>query len=747
MKLLESWRKDDKPFHEIHSFPDIMKKVKSQQIMTIIGGPGSGKTATIRHIALLLQTEFDILPISSPFDIIHYGNMERKQLFTLDDVFGVFGIERSKYITIEDYKDNILNVLGSKSKILFTCRKTLYKEASQLESFVLSEKCIVDLEDTNNQLNNQDKTQILNNHCLQNGVTLGSMESPNVSSKIALMMYPLLCKLFCSDMTYRSLGTQFFENPSVHILRELNNLQKHKKVHYAALVLCMFSQNEITKDMLKKKDHVFVEKREDVFESCRVNARNSEIQDALFNMEGTFTAQTKNGYSLIHDSVYEVLAYHYGNKNQEQMLQYMSSNFVAKKTIIGKNGNTTNGLYVELKKEHYSMLAERLLKDLISLELHDVFMNDALKEDDVCEAFLDVLKRKPYQEVKTIFFSKQDDTSKIVSKSRNVGNEVESKRLTDCELDRQKLLVGEMLVAESSSQSDIVRVISWVIYYGHSKILRFLFNKVLENHESITHVVGWRNPSDDEEKDETVLDLTEQTRLLTLSCFSGELEVVKLLLQYCDAKCINNKSQYTCHMFYDHRYITPLTAACAHGHKSVVEELIRYGANIDQQDEWGVTALYVAAESGHLPVVETLIEAGANSNECDLDGISPLFASAQSGHSSVVEALIKHGSDYNKPDIYKMSPLYVASQAGHTSVVDLLIKYGADCNKSDLDKRTPLHIASKSGHLSIVKALIKNGADINECDIEGKSPLFVAMQQDRKSVGEILAEHGAVKSP
>jgi hypothetical protein len=77
-----------------------------------------------------------------------------------------------------------------------------------------------------------------------------------------------------------------------------------------------------------------MEKREDVFESCRVNARNSEIQDALFHMEGNFTAQTMNGHSLIHNSVYGVLAYHYGNKNQEQMLQYMSSNFVAKKISI-----------------------------------------------------------------------------------------------------------------------------------------------------------------------------------------------------------------------------------------------------------------------------------------------------------------------------------------------------------------------------------------------------------------------------
>lgn len=126
-----------------------------------------------------------------------------------------------------------------------------------------------------------------------------------------------------------------------------------------------------------------MEIREVVFESCRVNGRNSEIQDALFNMENTFTSPTSNGYSLIHDSVCEVLAYHYGNKNQEDMLKYMSSSFVAKKIIISDSRDQTDDLLIKLREEHYKVFAERLLKDLTSLELHDVFMNKALKDGGV----------------------------------------------------------------------------------------------------------------------------------------------------------------------------------------------------------------------------------------------------------------------------------------------------------------------------------------------------------------------------
>lgn len=219
-------------------------------------------------------------------------------------------------------------MLGVHSKILFTCRRSLYKEAEELESFVLSKECIVDLEDKDNQLTDKDREHILKNHCKHKGVVLNPQENPTASSNVEIMKFPLLCKLFCSDSNYQALGMKFFENPKSCILREINLLQKHKRIHYAALVLCMFCQNQLTKEMMKKKEPRFMEIREVVFESCRVNGRNSEITDALEHLENTFTSQTSNGYSLIHDSLYEVLAYHYGNKNQEDMLKYMNSSFI-----------------------------------------------------------------------------------------------------------------------------------------------------------------------------------------------------------------------------------------------------------------------------------------------------------------------------------------------------------------------------------------------------------------------------------
>ena len=195
-----------------------------QNITTIIGGPGSGKTATARHLALRLQTEceFQIVPVEAISEIKHYAHPKCKLVFILDDVIGVFGVEFEKLTNLERYRESILNALGERSKVLFTCRKAVYNEAANLKSFVLDKKYLVDLEDSNNQLNAEDRKQILNNHCKSHDISLKPDELLNVSSTVGLMMYPLLCKLFCSKSEYQALGKEFFENPYVYIRKEMD---------------------------------------------------------------------------------------------------------------------------------------------------------------------------------------------------------------------------------------------------------------------------------------------------------------------------------------------------------------------------------------------------------------------------------------------------------------------------------------------------------------------------------------------
>nr|XP_022299075.1 uncharacterized protein LOC111107927 isoform X2 [Crassostrea virginica] len=736
-KRLETWRKEDSPFHEIHSFPTILKKIKLQSITTIIGSPGSGKTTTARHLALRLQTdcEFEIVPVDDITEIKQYGHPECKQIFILDDVIGVFGFDRKKLANLDNYSESIFNVLSEHSKILFTCRKAVYNEATilftfkkqnynkfaDLKSFALAEEFIVDLEDINNRLNYQDRSQMLKNHCIQKGLSLSPEELPSVFLTGGLMMYPLLCKLFCSESKYQALGKAFFETPYTCILDQMEGLKGYKPIQYASLVLCMFCQNKISEGNFRKQDSRFMQIKKNVFENCRVSGTDREIIDALNSMVNTFTTHTNEGYSLIHDSIYEVLAFHYGNKHQEDMLQYMSSSFVAKKFNIINNSDCPKQLRINFSKEHFPAFAERLVRDLKSLELHDVFMNEALKEHCICNAFIDELKKLSYCEIKILFFIKQEDTSKIfIRKDEEIKKGWEENTY---EYRRQYLLMDETFGKPN------IRVISWVIAYGHCQLLQFLFDLVTEHKESIRRVMDLEMPG--EIGNSYISNIREQTRLLTLSCYNDNLDVVKLLLKHFDVNCIN----------YSALSYTPLVTACLFGHKPIVDFLIRCGAKCNKIDGQFESPLGAASWAGHIDVVDLLIKSGADCNQIDKIGSTPLSDASMAGHADVVDLLIKGGADCNKIDqIYKRLPLYNASMNGNADVVNLLIKGGADCNQGAQKGDTSLHAASLVGKADVVDLLIKGGAVCNQGDKEGSTPLHAASLAGHNNIEELLYE-------
>jgi ankyrin repeat protein len=58
--------------------------------------------------------------------------------------------------------------------------------------------------------------------------------------------------------------------------------------------------------------------------------------------------------------------------------------------------------------------------------------------------------------------------------------------------------------------------------------------------------------------------------------------------------------------------VTPLVVAATNGHKNVVELLLTNNADIDHQDDLGVTALMAAASWRNKDVVRLLLREGAN---------------------------------------------------------------------------------------------------------------------------------------
>jgi hypothetical protein len=230
-----------------------------------------------------------------------------------------------------------------------------------------------------------------------------------------------------------------------------------------------------------------------------------------------------------------------------------------------------------------------------------------------------------------------------------------------------------------------VRVISWVIYYGHHHILQCIIHRA-EQLNRIGDLYKRTSKSEDVilKKISNAISnrrrmRIEKCRLLLLSCWSGDVETVRVLVPLC--KEVINEIDHICVLKDVHWYAfcfnSLLVTVCKGGYVNVVEELVKSRADVNLQDRWGYTPLIAACKGGHVSVVEELVKAGADINLQDISRNTALTAACEGGHVSVVEELIKAGADVNQQDRKGNTPLIATVTKGSLSTVRCLVEHGA----------------------------------------------------------------------
>jgi len=130
---------------------------------------------------------------------------------------------------IINHQENIVPTIGETSKLLFTCRKSVYNEAFKLGLFVTEH--VVDLQRKDNQLTETEQMAIFQYHCKNKVVNPDLYTS--LSFTKANHMFPLLCKLFSMEKQYQRLGESFFNKPIKYFISELDKLLENNTFQYA----------------------------------------------------------------------------------------------------------------------------------------------------------------------------------------------------------------------------------------------------------------------------------------------------------------------------------------------------------------------------------------------------------------------------------------------------------------------------------------------------------------------------------
>lgn len=186
--LVGTWPDQDKVFIEdTRAYKAAVDKVESCQIVTLIGGPGSGKTATARHVSLKFRERgWDVVPIVEIDEIHTYCDPSRKQVFVIDNVTTIFALNSDFYRKIFLVEEVLPQILLS--KVICTCRKQDFNLRSYVNVSIF--KTIVDLEDTSHAFDEPERRKMLFSHCESRGIDKRFYEK--IVLKNPIFMFPSL---------------------------------------------------------------------------------------------------------------------------------------------------------------------------------------------------------------------------------------------------------------------------------------------------------------------------------------------------------------------------------------------------------------------------------------------------------------------------------------------------------------------------------------------------------------------------
>ena len=186
----------------------------------------------------------------------------------------------------------------------------------------------------------------------------------------------------------------------------------------------------------------------------------------------------------------------------------------------------------------------------------------------------------------------------------------------------------------------------------------------------------------------------------------------------------------------------PLHTASHHGLSSIVASLLKFGADVDAQDNDAMTPLHLVSllqpsnfdgDSQIITTAQLLLEHGASVHMRDNNGQTPLHTALHHGFSSIVALLLNFGADVDARDNDTMTPLLLVSQnpwddcSRMTKIAQVLLGHGASVNVHNKNGQMPLHLASQRGLSGIVEFLLKSGADVDARDSSNITPLHFAV--------------------
>ncbi|RDD46134.1 E3 ubiquitin-protein ligase MIB1 [Trichoplax sp. H2] len=180
----------------------------------------------------------------------------------------------------------------------------------------------------------------------------------------------------------------------------------------------------------------------------------------------------------------------------------------------------------------------------------------------------------------------------------------------------------------------------------------------------------------------------------------------------------------------------------------VIRLISRYDVDLNTRNSSGQTPLHLAVLKKNAHAIEALLECGCHISLQDVDGNSPLHLALIKNNESIINALLQGKADMSVTNNEGFNAIHLATKLGNVSNIQALIRkmpHSWYVNIKKDDGYSALHIAVLNSYIEVADLLIQQGhADINSCNaINGETPLHIAIDKANVKMIELLLERDA----
>ena len=188
---------------------------------------------------------------------------------------------------------------------------------------------------------------------------------------------------------------------------------------------------------------------------------------------------------------------------------------------------------------------------------------------------------------------------------------------------------------------------------------------------------------------------------------------------------------------------TELIEASGSSDPTLVERLLKEGANANTVNVQLMRPIIQAARNGSVEILRMLLDNGADPN-VKYQGFTPLGIAALRGYHHVADLLIRAGARLDMKADNGFTPLMNAALMNHQRTMEILLRNNPDVELVNREGMTALSIAASEGHTESLEAMLKHGVDPNLIDRNKNPPLFWAVFRGQRGAIRVLLEYGAV---